>query len=211
MPQRRPVWVYHFTRVEHLDSISRVGLVSDNEAKARGLILTEIGNNRIKGRRELRQVPVAPGGVVADYVPFYFAPRSPMMYAIHRGNVPTYTEGCDRIVYLVSSVERLQEEGCALVVTDRNAVLELAAFGDSGHDLDNLIDWDLMAARMWNNTEEDPDRKERRQAECLAHMWVPWSAVLGIVTKNASVLEEASSALPNSPVPKMVVRPDWYF
>jgi ssDNA thymidine ADP-ribosyltransferase, DarT len=39
------------------------------------------------------QVPLAPYGCVADYVPCYFAPRSPMLYKLHKGGVPNYSGG----------------------------------------------------------------------------------------------------------------------
>lgn len=71
-------------------------------------------------------VRVRPGGVVADYVPFYFAPRSPMLYAIHMGNVAEYNDGIDPLVYIVTSVERLLALGLAVVTTDRNAALATA-------------------------------------------------------------------------------------
>ena len=57
-------------------------------------------------------VPIGPGGAVSDYVLFYFAPRSPMMYAIHRGNVPTYGELGTGIDYLV----RLGPHGAGVLV-----------------------------------------------------------------------------------------------
>ena len=57
----------------------------------------------IKAARKSVQVPLAPYGCVADYVPFYFAPRSPMLYKLHKGGVPNYTGGQDPLVYLVSS------------------------------------------------------------------------------------------------------------
>ena len=43
--------------------------------------------------------------MLADYVPFYFAPRSPMLYAIYKCNVQDYTGSQEEIVYLVSTVE----------------------------------------------------------------------------------------------------------
>jgi hypothetical protein len=52
---------------------------------------------------------------VADYVPFYFAPRSPMLYKLHKGGVPNYTNGQDPLVYLVSSAEAVAASGASFV------------------------------------------------------------------------------------------------
>ena len=98
-----PTPLYHFTHVSHLASIVKDGLVSDTDAVRTGALIVEVGHAGIKERRRGRMVPIGPGGAVSDYVPFYFAPRSPMMYAIHRGNVPTYGElgtGIDSLVRL---------------------------------------------------------------------------------------------------------------
>ena len=77
--------VFHFTPIDNLATIVREGLHCDSTVQSSGLLLQEVGNQGVKGLRRSRQVSVPPGGVVADYVPFYFAPRSPMMYAIHMG------------------------------------------------------------------------------------------------------------------------------
>ena len=94
----RPVHTpfYHFTPIHHLVSIIERGLRCDGTAA--GLLAVEVGNRGIKERRRRRAVPVGGRGVVADYVPFYFAPRSPMLYAIAMGNVPEYTGGTDPLV-----------------------------------------------------------------------------------------------------------------
>ena len=47
-------------------------------------LTTEVGQPDIKLKRRHRVVPIDPGGVVADYVPFYFAARSPMLGSIHQ-------------------------------------------------------------------------------------------------------------------------------
>lgn len=82
--------------------------------------------------------------MVADYVPFYFAPRSPMLFALAMGNVPEYTGGMDPLVYLVTTAERLVHLGLPVLFTDRNAVLKTARFAHDLSDLDTLIDWSLM-------------------------------------------------------------------
>lgn len=178
-----PTVVVHFTHVSHLPTIVERGLLSGTAAQQVGLVQTEVGNKDIKAMRRSRAVPVPPGGVVADYAPFYYAPRSPMMYVIDRGGVSTYAGGCDDLVYLVTTVERLTALPASLVFTDRNAVLGIAEFSADLDRLESLIDWPLMGSTMWNNTDAHPDRKERRMAECLVHRRVPWPVFTEIVAK----------------------------
>ena len=47
----------------------------------------------IVNRRGTNEFPVPCGGVVNDYVPFYFSPLSSFTYTIHRGNVPLISPG----------------------------------------------------------------------------------------------------------------------
>lgn len=207
-----PTPVMHFTHVGHLTAIIRNGLLADNEPDIRDLLRMEVGDQRIKKRRRERPVRVPPGGVVADYVPFYFAPRSPMMYSIEQGKVPTYLGGCDQLVYLVSTVERMGTLGLNVVFTDRNAVYDYARFGSGAAALDQMVDWELMNARMWANTADDTGRKERRMAECLVHRRVPWDAFTMIVVRNQACLEQTRTALGSLGRDLMVgVRPGWYF
>jgi len=73
-----PIVVTHFTHISHLSTILQLGLLSDTAARQAGLVQTEIGNQEIKEMRRGRAAPVPPRGVVADYAPFYYAPRSPL-------------------------------------------------------------------------------------------------------------------------------------
>ena len=209
MPRPRPTPILHFTRVEHLATIIESGLLADAGAQ-QGPLVIEIGDRGIKDRRRSRVVPCGPGGVVSNYVPIYFAPRSPMMYAINGGNVPEYTEGCGRIVYLISSIEKVLQAGLDLVLSDRNAATAVASFSADLAEFDVLVDWPLMKERMWNNTLEQPDRKERRMAEALVYERLPAECILGVVAPTAAVATEARAMLGSLDVP-VVVRPDWYF
>lgn len=202
----------HFTHVQHLRTVVERGLLSGTVAQAVGVLQVEVGRQDIKQRRRTTPVPLPPGGVVADYVPFYFAPRSPMMFVIDRGNVPTYQSGCDDLVYLVTTLERLVDLGLRPICSDRNATIAVATFSSVIGDLDTLVDWDLMAAQWWYNTPEAPDRKERRMAECLVHGLVPWAAFTEVVTKTATCAETARHVLAAAGVAtKVRVRPGWYF
>lgn len=213
--RRRPTPVAHFTPVEHVASVIEHGLLSDTVAHETGLLTTEVGNPRIKDQRRQQAVPLLPGGAVADYVPFYFAPRSPMMYAISRGNVPTYTAGTKRLVYLLSTLERLHELGYKPLLTDRNAALSYTAYRafDPADSIDDgFIDWDLMINDYWNNTPDEPQRVERRMAEALVHKEVAWQAITQIGTHSEVVAGEVRAILAaaRSRIP-VDVRPKWYF
>lgn len=207
-----PTTVLHFTHVNHLASIIEHGLVADSVAQAAGLLEVEVGNVGIKQARHDRAVPIAPFGVVADYVPFYFAPRSPMMFAIEHGNVPTYAGGCDDLIYVATTAERLVELGLIVLFTDRNAVLAVTSFVATLEQAEESIDWPLMRARYWGNTRDYPDRRERRMAECLVHNLVPFEAFHRVVARNRRCATLAQATFDSLGIDMPVsVRPDWYF
>jgi hypothetical protein len=209
-----PTPLYHFTRVEHLPTVIGSGIQCDVVAQTQGLLLKEIGEPGIKQSRRSRDVPVRPGGVVADYVPFYFAPRSPMLYRIVHGGVASYTDGDARIVYLCTTLERLAGLGLDPILTDRNAAKRYAEFHrfTDGEPEEDFVDWPLMKAKMWNNDGEHPDRLERRMAECLVRGAVPWDAIEYVGTKSQTVVEEVQSMLASADwIPRVEIRREWYF
>jgi ssDNA thymidine ADP-ribosyltransferase, DarT len=160
-----------------------------------------------------RAVPLAPHGTLGDYVPFYFAPRSPMLYTIERRNTPGYQEGQERIIHLVSSVETVQgaQPPIRWLFTDGHADMEYSDFFSSTDDLDK-IDWPLMTGRFWNDTAVDGDRKRRRQAEFLVHEFFPWSLVESIGVINGVVAEEVQQfleAVAHHPV--LRIERGWYY
>lgn len=211
MPRPVPTPIYHFTHIDHLPGVVRHGLLADTVAQQVGILAQEVGNRDIKERRRRRPVPIPPGGTVADYVPFYFAPRSPMMYAIDRGNVPEYRGGIDSLVYLITDVERLIQMGLTALTTDRNAVLGYAGFAAGTDGLDDAVDWQLMRQTMWNNTPDEPDRRERRMAECLAHEAVPWEAFTAVHVRTNERRDQAVTLLGPADAPRINVSPDMYF
>ncbi len=164
-------WVFHFTHVDNIASIVESGhLVCDRVARV-GLLRTEVGDPEIKDGRRNRRIPLLDAGYVGDYVPFYFAPLSPMMYRIacdHRDGKELAYHGGDRpLIYLGTKVGALIEAGCQWVATDGNARTATTSFAVDLDQVDTMVDWELMHAQRWYNTIEDPDRQRRRMAEFL--------------------------------------------
>jgi len=193
-----PLPIYHITPIDNLESIiSEGGLLAYNVMLETGTNYTNIAYENIQYRRARIRVPCGAGGVLHDYVPFYFAPRSPMLYTINRGNVPNYTQGQEAVIHLVSHVEDIDARGdLDFVFTDGHAVMEFTTFFDDLNYLDN-IDWDVMEARYWRDTNEDNDRKRRRQAEFLVRNFLPWELITEIGVMNSTIKANTENILQN--------------
>lgn len=77
--------LYHITHVTNLPSIlQQGGLQSHLSIQQHELQYQDVANQDVQSRRERTRIPVGKGGNLHDYVPFYFAARSPMLYYLHK-------------------------------------------------------------------------------------------------------------------------------
>jgi hypothetical protein len=207
-----PTLIYHITHLRNLTSIlAHNELCCDRLVGERGLAPIEIGYRDLKGRRAARTVPIPPGGTLDDYVPFYYAPRSPMLFVISKGGVPGYNDGQRSVVHLVADAEQVAEQRLPFVFTDGHAYMQLSTFYSDLTHL-NRIDWLLMRERIWRDTPEDGDRVRRRNAEFLVHNTFPWPLVQGIGVIDEQVAELVQAVIAGSNhQPRVVVRPGWYY
>ena len=205
--------IYHITHFENLPTVARHGgLFSDLQCQAMGMCGRTIGYDHIKQRRMEHQVPKPPGGSLGDYVPFYFAPRSPMLFTIHHRNT-IFQGGQEPVVHLVSSVEAVSARipPLAWMFTDGHAVIDLSEYYVDISDLDK-VDWDIMTAKYWRDTLEDGDRVRRRQAEFLVYQFFPWELISEIAVIDSKIEAHVKQMLADvAYVPKIVVRRDWYY
>ncbi|SOC46599.1 protein of unknown function [Blastococcus aggregatus] len=206
-----PTRIFHITHVENLASIAEHGLLSDNAVMDAGLGHQSIAHMGIKQRRAETPVPCAPGGTLADYVPFYFAPRSPMLYTINQGNVGTVSDGQSGIVHLVLRAEDLMaDQEC--VFTDGHAIMDFTNFFNDVTDLSQL-DWECIETRQWGSYYDPTDEtKRKKQSEFLALHSVPWERVRGIATPTTACSALVQKALEGvAHQPSVAVKRDWYY
>lgn len=204
--------IYHITHIRNLASILQRGcLLCDAERIRQGLVSVGIAHEHIKQRRARRTVPTCCGGTLANYVPFYFAPRSPMLYSISTGYVEAYAEGQAPVLHLVSSVEGVVANGLPFTFTNGHAEMAVSRFYEATEDL-NKVDWAVMRSLRWNDTAADGNRKWRRQAEFLVHNSFPFTLVqeIGVISETVAgevrrILESAGCET------SVVVRPAWYY
>ena len=215
--------IFHITAETNLQNIFRSGgLFCKNSMRNNYIAHADIAYQSAQATRAIKQVPVFPNGVLHDYVPFYFAPRSPMLYAVHTGSV----EGCsyrqDQIVHLVSSVNRVVHSRIPFVFYNYCATcLDARAFNDLIHF--GEIDWPLFYGpptldgycKFWKDDLDNPRwlrRKATRGAEFLAYQSLPLCLVFQIGVANAAALDRVAAMCQgvNRQIP-VGVKSEWYY
>jgi hypothetical protein len=219
----KPTRLFHITAIANLPAICGMGaLFAKNAIAAKGVAYSNIAYQGAQGTRAAKVVSIPPGGVVHDYVPFYFAPRSPMLMAINGGRVG----GCDwrqsDIVHFETTVEMALADGAPFVFYDMNATLD---FSTPYNDLARLqeVDWDLLTetptmdgfCRYWMSKQDPPRyamRMEKRQAEFLVKGSLSLGRIRRIGVINQSKQAEVSAILQKAGVMLQVdIMSDWYF
>jgi hypothetical protein len=209
----RPL-VYHITHVDNLPSILDAGgLWSDAAMIDRGGPSASIGIGNIKQRRLRLPVKCHPGDFVGDYVPFYFCPRSNVLYLIHCANHPelAFRSGQRSILHLEADLHDIAAwaDGvdCRWAYSLSSAG---AAYAEFRNRLDQLgeVDWAAVTA-----TDFRPALvKEGKQAEFLVHRFFPWHLVRSIGVQSETIHNRVARALVGaSHRPKVIIRRDWYY
>ena len=205
--------IYHIVHIDKLQSIiNSGGLLSDSEVIRQGLNGTNIGMNSIKQRR-LKELTLStyPDLFVGQCVPFYFCPRSVMLYMMHMGNSPdiTYQGGQDSIIHLeadlMSSIAWANSNGKRWVFTSSNAG---SRYFEDFNDLTylNQIDWSVINSSKWSHA------RDKKQAEFLCEHSFEWSLIHRIGVSNQTVYQQVLNIINSSyHKPYVEVKNDWYY
>lgn len=221
----RPVRLFHITALDNLAMICQQGaLMSKTASEQLGLQYHNIAHYGAQGVRSNKAVIDPPGGLIHDFVPFYFAPRSPMLSAIHNGQVQDCQYDQTDIIYFETTIEIAHQNGLQdFVFYDRNAT---KAYSQAFTDLKQLkeqIDWQTMTesptldgfCKYFFDKHNEPryiDRMEKRQAEFLIKNQCPlnWITRIGVI--NRTKAKEVNAILTRFKVDLPVdVMTDWYF
>lgn len=206
--------IYHITHVSNLAQMVDGLLWSDAERIRQGLNCHVVGMSEIK-RRRLEELEVAchPGTKVGDYVPFYYCPRSVMLYLLHKGNHVdlSYRGGQGPIVHLeadlTSTIRWAESNGQRWALSKGNAGAGYAQFFAEVKDFAKL-NWSAIAATDWQET----FIREGKQAEFLLHTFFPWTLVerIGVIDqRRATEVSQLLAGANHKPV--VAVERNWYY
>ena len=205
--------IYYIMHVNQLESIVRERCIwSHSEVVERKLAVTNIGIEHLKQRRSELPLQSHDGLYVGMCVPFYFCPRSVMLYMLHKGNDPElgYKDGQEPIIHLSADlhavVEWAQQNHRRWAFTASNAG---SLYFEDYADLDRLdkINWDAVKALAWKG-----DKKEGKQAEFLIERNLAWTLVERIGVRSQASYRKAKAAIDDlEHRPSVKIQPDWYY
>lgn len=222
MPQiPEQILLFHFTAISNLDSIFRCGcLKSYNILAQEGQLYTNIAYASVQEKRHLKLVPNTNTNL-HDYVPFMFAPRSPMLYTLINGNVEEAQENKqENIIYFVTDFNTVSD--LDYVFTDYHAILEYAGYYSRPQDFDK-IQWQLFfeppllggyCKYFQSNMKktEYAKRKEAREAEFLIKNKINLEKILYIAVFNEETQRLVEQKLRFLGLNISVqIKRDWYF
>lgn len=154
---------------------------------------------------------------VGDCVPFYFCPRSVMLYVIYRRDHPElqYRGGQGPIVHLEAdmheAIDWANANGNRWAFTSSNAG---SSYFQDFSDLRSLneINWDAVQTNRWSGDGIDVAIKEGKQAEFLVEGSFPWSLVSRIGIMSRRIYPRVQQALGGGlHRPKVEIKPGWYY
>lgn len=214
MPVPARPMLYHISHVDNLPAILAAGgLRSDAAMLAAGGPAASIGMGAIKQRRLALPVKCHPGDMVGGYVPFYFCPRSIMLFLIHCANHPelAYRGGQGPILHLEADLREAaawaEAQGRRWAFSLSNAGAVYTEFRNRLDQLDE-VDWAAVAATDFR----DAQVKEGKQAEFLVRDFFPWHLVRRIGVIDAGIYGQVLHALSGAAHrPAVEVRREWYF
>ena len=179
----------HLFRMLHIDNLERIlrdGMYAPNVKFDPAYV--NIGDEALIAQRGEFNVPIAPGGVLSDYVPFYFCGCSPMLLNIKTGYRGVRQRSQSEIVYLCTHIETIIKTCREWCFTDGHAKDRLTTYFNQVDGLAQ-VDWAAVADKYWKSTEEAPDKMRRKQAEFLVKGYVPVECFSGVI-----VYDDAAAA-----------------
>lgn len=185
------ILIFRMTHIDNLRFILQNGLWS-MLSNVQDPDFVTIGNIDVIGKRKEYAVKVVPpGGVLGEYVPFYFAGHSPMLLNIITGYGVSKLLQRD-IVFIVCDAKRIFDSSLEWCFTDGHAKKAITKFFNQPECLEQL-DWRTINSTVWKDTEEDTDRQRKKMSEFLVRNHVPVEMIRCFVVHNDDSKQKVES------------------
>ena len=159
---------FYLAPLGNLDSILANGVLSQTEINRRRLPHSDISLNTVQERRhnrDLRSLGISSLGL-HDFVPLYFARRTPMSFFRRNQN----NDLCILVIDIAKACHTAEE----LLFSDGNAAAQSSVIFSNPAELEENLPLEVVNASYWPDF---LDGRRKRSAELLVHPTVPTGAV----------------------------------
>lgn len=152
-----------------------------------------IGDVSVIGTRKNRILK--DGSCLSDYIPFYFGPRSPMLYVIQNGFNNVEKQVPENIVYCVIKLEDLIHSDIECIFSDGHALNAMTNFYSKERlkDIGTLVSYADVYERHWNPQDFGDETKRKKEAELLVKSDIPVQMISGFVVYNQAACDKLIS------------------
>ena len=197
-------------RMVHIDNITHIlkyGIVKANSPNANPNYMP-IGDRLVIEKRNTRILSSLQK--IGEFIPFYFGPRSPMLYVIQHGYNGVKRIEAEQIVYCVIRLDDIIKDRIECCFTDGHVLSSLTQVFHANclMNVNDYVKYSDVFASRWDD-DGDLDLKRRKEAELLLQNDLPSQYIRGFVVYN----EKAKQSLLSMGIEekKVVVRPSFYF
>lgn len=198
-------YAYRMTHIDNIENILNVGLVLPTSEKANPQYVPIGDVTAIDTRRH----SILPNGrSIGDYIPFYFGPRTPMLYVIQHGYNNVTQRKAEEIVYCVISIDDIVRNNVPCIFTDGHALTKITTIypGHLLKDVNKYVKYCDVYAKQWI---DEPDAKRLKEAELLIESDMSPTYIRYFLVYNESARQKLLSL--NIDEMKIRIAPHFYF
>jgi len=196
---------FRITHIDNIPYIDSTGFVLASSPLA-STDYKPIGDNKVIEKRK-----TGINGIdLTQYIPFYFGPRSVMLYVIQHGYNGVERHNAEDIVYCVIRIKDLIENKTNCIFSDGHALSAITKLytQEKLPQLNEIISYNDVYARYWIS-EEDIDLKRRKEAELLIEKALPKEHIRGYIVYNQRAKEKLTGYGINEN--KIAINSNYYF
>jgi hypothetical protein len=199
-------YAFRITHISNIPHIVNYGLVRRNSPYKDNNFVS-IGDQTVVRLRSEKKIF---DECISEYIPFYFGPRSPMLYVIQHGYNEVKQEKAENIVYCVIKIDDVINSSLDCVFSNGHALSALTQFYHKEQltNINKIIRYEDVYSSYWSS-DVDWDLKRRKEAELLIKNDIPVNFICGYVVFN----DEAKNKLKDYGIDPSIVQvmPQYYF
>jgi hypothetical protein len=204
-------YCYRIIHINNLPLLLQNGIVNKHHPNADNNYI-EIGNPEIIDVRSTTPVKISNYGMIGDYVPFYFTPKSIMLFNIITGywHPKVLKRNRNEILVIRCLIKELVKfpqwfftdgQGNDMISNHYNNLVDLSQ-----------VDWHIIQKSDFSKIDGDYDKPRRYQAEFLAHGQVPLTSIESLNVYNDQVEKDVIRLLNQNNINLAVnIQPQYFF